>query len=243
MRAIPQGMHWSLGTEVDMRSNGKFGLIALCCIGLSCSSTPDRDGAIAESRAAITATTNTKVSDWSMTVSLPSWGTMGALAQTITGQSAVNIGANSGTGVIVQCASTSQRRSIIASGGPVTVQPDSTVVDIVATGKVDLRDRVKETGNIIAPSLTTGNGVTISGKTIPSTPAAGDPLIWVATTSGGTVPGWDLQPGQSQSIAPGRYGAMSVKSSAKLVLSSTGRYFFESLDLQRSPPSDPILAT
>ena len=55
MRAIPLGMHWSLETEVDMRSNGKFGLIALCCIGLSCSSTPDRDGAIAESRAAITA--------------------------------------------------------------------------------------------------------------------------------------------------------------------------------------------
>ena len=69
-------------------------------------------------------------------------------------------------------------------------------------------------------------------STIPSTPASGDALTWVASTSGGTVPGWDLQPGQSQSIAPGRYGAMSVKRSAQLVLSSPGRYFFESLDLE-----------
>jgi hypothetical protein len=229
---IPQEMHWSLGTEVDMRSNGKFGLIALCCVGLSCSSTHDRDGTVVESRAAITATSNTKVSAWSMTVNLPSWGTMGALAQTITGQNAVNIGANSGAGVIVQCASTNQRRSVIASGGPVTVQPDSTVVDIVATGHVDLRDRVKETGNVVAPSLTVGNSVTISGKSVTVTPAVGDSLIWIASTPGGTVPGWDLQPGQSQSVAPGRYGAMSVKSTAKLILSSPGRYFFESLDLE-----------
>ena len=125
-----------------------------------------------------------------------------------------------------------KRRAVIAAGGPITVQPDAKVVDIIATDNVDLRDRVNVVGNVIAPVVTQGNDVAISGQTVKSTPVAGDALIWTASTPAGTVSGWDLQPGQSQTIAPGRYGDIAIKSTAKLILSTPGRYFFESLDLE-----------
>jgi hypothetical protein len=177
-----------------MKKRRFVGVITLSCLGLSCSSTNDGGEAVALSSAAITATSNTTVSAWSMTMALPTWGTLGVLAQTITGQLGVSIGANSGAGILVECAGTNKRRAVIAAGGPVTAQPDAKIVDIVATGSVDLRDRVSVVGNVIAPVLTLGNNVAISGKRVTSgTPAAGDALVWTASTPAGTVPGWDLQ--------------------------------------------------
>ncbi len=210
-----------------------LGTFALLCLGVSCSNaSSEGQESVVSSQAAVTPTSTRAVAAWSMTVTLPTWGTLGPLAQAITGQQSVAIGANSGAGIVIESASTNKRRAVIAAGGPVTVQPDAKVVDIIATGKVDLRDRVKVVGNLIAPVVTLGNNVAISGQTVKSTPVAGDALIWIASTPARTVSSWDLQPGQSQTITPGRYGDIAIKSTAKLILSTPGRYFLESLDLE-----------
>jgi len=116
---------------------------------------------------------------------------------------------------------------------PISVQPDALIIGMVSTATVDLRDRVHVTGKINSVSITPGNNVTVDGKqTTTKIPVVGDSIAWTASVAAGNVPGWDLQPGQAQSLAPGRYGALAVKNGATLTLNAAGRYFFESLDLE-----------
>jgi hypothetical protein len=212
-----------------MYSRRIVGQAALMCLAISCSSHPDSNEVVATSTAAVTATSQVSVAAWTASVWLPSWGNLGPLGQALTGTQSVAIGASAK----VQSPASDIRKAIIASGGPVSIQPDAVVVGVVAAGAIDLRDRVHVTGSVATASITMGNNVTIDGKkAVASVPPLGDSVTWTASTPAASVPGWDLQPGQAQSLLPGRYGALAVKNGAKLTLSAAGRYFFESLDLE-----------
>jgi len=114
----------------------------------------------------------------------------------------------------------------------VQAQPDAVLGDVWSTSNVDLRDRVHVLGTVHAPSVTQGNSVRIDkgiDRTTPLTPAT--ITSWKVTYPAATVVNVTLQPGQSISEQPARYGAVSIASSATLTL-STGSYFLDSLDLE-----------
>ena len=116
--------------------------------------------------------------------------------------------------------------------GGVEIQSAAVLGNLWSTSTVDLRDRAQILGTIHAPHVTQGNSVTIAGG-IDSTTALTPATVtsWTVTYPAATVTNVTLQPGQSITEAPARYGAVSIASRANLSL-STGTYFLDSLDLE-----------
>src|SRR5262245_3352279 len=120
----------------------------------------------------------------------------------------------------------------IANLGTATLQigTDGKLGDIWSKGPVKIADRTVVNGTIHGTvSVTSGVGVTIKAKDNKS-------FQTVTTTGSVTFPttnagGFNLEPGATGTLGPGSYGAVAVKSNAKLKV-STGSYLMESLDLE-----------
>jgi hypothetical protein len=110
---------------------------------------------------------------------------------------------------------------------------EARVGSITSKGSVTLRDRARVNGSILTGgTLTRLNQVTVSGTVtehaslvLPAFPTI--TAAWPSSNSGPV----SLEPNQQRTISPGNYGAVTIKSGAKLVL-LPGTYFFTSLDLE-----------
>jgi hypothetical protein len=118
--------------------------------------------------------------------------------------------------------------------GQVSIGVQATTGDVVTEGSVFLASRANVQGSIqAAGSLTEQSPVTVTGAI---TTGASVPLPAGPTLSGVVFPASfgapiDLEPGVVQSLPPGAYASIAVKSRAVLTLSS-GVYFVGSLDLE-----------
>jgi hypothetical protein len=120
----------------------------------------------------------------------------------------------------------------IANLGTATLQigTDGHLGDIWSKGPVNIADRTVVNGTIHgAVSVTTGPGATVKAKDNKS-------FQTVTSTSSVTFPtqnagGFNLEPGATGALGPGAFGAVVVKSNAKLKV-GTGSYLMDSLDLE-----------
>ncbi|HVY31891.1 MAG TPA: thrombospondin type 3 repeat-containing protein [Polyangiaceae bacterium] len=118
-----------------------------------------------------------------------------------------------------------------SSGGTqvTRVGSDTQVGSLLSKAAVDLRDRAHVNGFVTTGgTLTRGNATSISGASRSN--AVVSPIKLDAFTAAfpeGTLPPVALEPDQQRSLSPGAYGTLSVKSRAKLSLSS-GVYVFKS---------------
>ena len=111
-----------------------------------------------------------------------------------------------------------------------SVGANANVGTVWSTGGVFLRSHAAVTGDVnLGGTLTRQDGTTITGRVNQTSALApADVLSWSftwPTTSGGNI---DAQPNQVVTKAPGRFGAVSVKGTATLALSS-GIYFVDAL--------------
>ena len=111
---------------------------------------------------------------------------------------------------------------------------EARVGSITSKGSVTLRDRSRVGGSIRTGGTLTRplNQVTITGTVaenvslvLPALPAI--TATWPQSSNGPI----SLEPNQQRPISPGSYGAVTIKSGAKLIL-SPGTYFFTSLDVE-----------
>jgi hypothetical protein len=114
------------------------------------------------------------------------------------------------------------------AGGSVVLGNDAVVGSVFSLSPVQLRNRTTAMLIDTSATLTQGNddhvaSISTSTPTLPSFPT-----VSVAFTGTQAV---QLFPGTTQSLAPGQYGAVTVHSNAKLVLSA-GDYELTSLDLK-----------
>ena len=120
----------------------------------------------------------------------------------------------------------------VGAGGSATVGNDSSVKgNLISASPVQLRDRTTVTLIDTNAGLTPGNGDTIgtvltAAPVLPPFPTISHPFTGTQVI---TVP-----VGGSRTLAPGQYGAVTVFSGGRLVL-STGTYAFTSLDLEPHP--------
>jgi hypothetical protein len=113
-------------------------------------------------------------------------------------------------------------------GGSVALGNDAVVGSVFSLSPVQLRDRTTATLIDTSATLTQGNGDHVASvcTTTPTLPSF--PTVSVGFTGAQAV---QVSPGTTQSLAPGQYGAVTVYSNAKLVLSA-GDYQLTSLDLE-----------
>ncbi len=118
--------------------------------------------------------------------------------------------------------------------GTVTLGVQAETGSILTAGNVFLSDRSTVSGDVTATgTITMQNNTTVTGTArngVPATLPVGMNLAGIVFPASNAGP-VDLEPSVSQSLTPGAYGAVSVKSGANLTL-STGTYLFESLDLE-----------
>ena len=126
-----------------------------------------------------------------------------------------------------------------ASGA--TLNTDTNTGDVLSVGPVVLRDRAHVHGRVkTGQTVQRFNQTIVDGGITEHAPVVLPNLMpFIATfpTTGG--PSSDIQPGQTQTLSPGTYGSVSVKSTAKLKLSS-GIYYIDFLDLE--PQSELTLS-
>ena len=117
-------------------------------------------------------------------------------------------------------------RAVLAngSGGRVELGVEANSGEIRTLSPVFLRERAQVFGRVLsAQGITTQNGVLSEGLLQFTNPNLAPPVVRsVATPPGGS--NVMLEPGQVQTLAPGSYGQLGVKSRATLRLSS-GVYF------------------
>ena len=114
--------------------------------------------------------------------------------------------------------------------GVLRVGTDAKIGGLWSAGPVDLRDRAHIYGDVKAPQVWKGNGVTIDGSTA-SSPGDVAPIdidAFELPQSGGDI---NLEPDTKRVLAPGSYGTLSVKSRARLVLGA-GDYSFASVHIE-----------
>jgi hypothetical protein len=107
---------------------------------------------------------------------------------------------------------------------------DAKTGDIWSMAPVELRDRA-EAGVVRARALTLDPGASVASH---EPGAELTPLVthsWVVSPPAAVGPAIELEPDQSASRDPGAYGAVAVKSRAKLTLKS-GTYFLSSLSIE-----------
>lgn len=122
--------------------------------------------------------------------------------------------------------------AIVAMGGSgAFIGNDSDVVDVFGRTGIELRDRVEvagslfSTGSIIVPQTSTVQGVVVTDYQF-------DPpeqFTWTYDAPVASQGPVALEPNQTASKDPGRYGNWSIKSGASLHISS-GEYHIDSLD-------------
>jgi hypothetical protein len=141
----------------------------------------------------------------------------GAHTVTTTGGAAPVANSGSGTG-------TNTYYGFNASSGSLTSRPD-----------VTLKDGASVQGDLVtAGQIVRGDGGldgTVSGSVTEHAPFATKDMTWTVTfppVSNGPV---RLEPNQQATMAPGRYGAVSVKSGSTIFL-RTGAYYIDSLQLE-----------
>jgi len=199
--------------------------VIVCCAALvAC-------GNRVASRLAIESSSNAlNVGDVSIPVSLQTPKGMEPTAFAIAATQGVSVGAGA---KILRLGGHLSSISNVGPGG-VEAQPDAVLGDVWSTSNVALRDRVHVLGTVHSPAVTRGNSVRID-KGIDSTTslAPANVMSWTVTYPAGSIVNVILQPGQSASKPPGRYGVVSVASRATLTLAA-GTYFLDSLDLEPS---------
>lgn len=143
-----------------------------------------------------------------------------------------------GDGAIVQVPTTIQVRLMNWGSEPVVVGQDGILGPIASIGPVNLGARTQVDGSITtADHVVLGQGCVVTGTitelTTPSFPT--QPAIsgsWPTMNQGDVVLGSASQ----ETLAPGSYGAVSLGSDSRLILTD-GHYWFESLDL----PQDALI--
>lgn len=110
---------------------------------------------------------------------------------------------------------------------------DAHLGSVTSVGSVTMHDRAAISGDLrTSGTLTRQNGVVITGVTVQHatlTPAI--TMTWsicFPSTNHGNV---NLEPDTAQTLSPGSYGSLAVKSRARLSLTS-GTYIFRSMDIE-----------
>jgi hypothetical protein len=131
-------------------------------------------------------------------------------------------------GVSIADGSTVQGATDSGGGGQVSFGNDTTVGSVFSLSPVLLHDRTHATSIDTNAGLTRGNSDVIGSVSTatPTLPVFPSPAFSFTGTQAITV-----NPGATQTLAPGQYGAVTVFSRAHLVLSA-GTYEFTSLDLE-----------
>ena len=211
-------MLWGSG-EIEQRT--RFGLWALTSAALflgACSGGNERDTGETVARK-VDALANP------VTVTLQTPGAVPVLSPVVAVSNSLSLGA---AAEIVRGTIT----AVGSSGGGLQTQPDALLNDTWSRGPVTLADRTKVRGTLHASHRTLGNSVQIT--TLDATPTF-DPLSTLSWTvkypSATTGANVALNAGQSRSLAPGQYGAVTLNSQATLTLHA-GTYYLSSLDLE-----------
>lgn len=106
-----------------------------------------------------------------------------------------------------------QRAAIASSGsGTTVIGTDAHVGSIWSKGRVDVRDRASISGSVTSETgITVGNQVAISGSTVVGSLGQLSSTI-VALPALPVVGGYvNVEPGQVQVLAPGKYQSLAVK--------------------------------
>jgi len=158
-----------------------------------------------------------------------------SMGQCVGGLSAVTIFADGSLSVRdrakVITSGTGVATLVNAGTGSSSIGVDAKAGSVRAGGNIDLRDRATVVGYAISTSkITMGNGVTIGA----SYPNAGISFPHVSGFSVAIPVGTTsitIQPGKTQTVAPGKYANLTVNSRSTAYLSS-GTYYLQSLDIE-----------
>ncbi len=116
--------------------------------------------------------------------------------------------------------------------GELDVGVDASTGELFAEGAVRLHDRASVQGAITTEGvLTRGNGTTVSGTITERASLTTDLAAWQVCFPSANSGNVQLEPDQIRVLAPGDYGALSVKSRARLALRS-GHYTFSSIMIE-----------
>jgi hypothetical protein len=110
---------------------------------------------------------------------------------------------------------------------------DTRIGSVTSVGSVVLGDRASVTGDVrTSGTITKGNSVVITGSAVQhATLTPPTTMSWSVCFPSTTHGDVDLEPDTAQTLAPGSYGSLAVKSRAKLSLTS-GTYVFRSIDIE-----------
>jgi hypothetical protein len=118
------------------------------------------------------------------------------------------------------------------STGGAVLNADSKVGNLYSRGAIRMRDRAQVRGSIFAGStITKGNSTSVLGLTFPS--FAFDPpghFAWKVDVPPANTLDVRLEPDRQQTLAPGRYRTVSIKSRSAITISA-GDYFIDALEV------------
>jgi hypothetical protein len=151
----------------------------------------------------------------------------------LTGSTTLSVGngvtvttGSGGFGTVANLGSGATNVGVQASVGVQTI-----IGNLLSQGPIALSNNAAVRGSITAGStITEQQGAVVTGAIIHQSVAT-DASRQVQVTFPASAPSITLQPGGSQTIAPGAYGNVTVNSRASLSL-STGTYLFNSLDTE-----------
>ena len=211
-------MTWG-STGIKQRMNRQFKVWAVACASLvlsACSGNPDNSNGAD----AVGSKAEALVNPVTLTLQTP--GAVPVLSPAVAVTNGITLGP----------AAEVVSGALTAAGGGIHTEPDVLLNDTWSRGTADLRDRTKVRGTLHAKTRTLGSNVQIG--TWDSAPIF-DPLStlsWTVKyptpTNGANV---TVNAGQSQTLAPGQYGVLTVSSQATITLRS-GTYFLKSLILE-----------
>jgi hypothetical protein len=145
----------------------------------------------------------------------------------LTGSSTVSVG----NGVTVSTGSGGFGTVANLGTGATNVGVQANVGNLMSQGPIAISNNAVVRGSITAGStVTEQQGAVVTGGIVHQSVAT-DASRQVQVTFPASAPSITLQPGGSQTIAPGAYGNVTVNSRASLSL-STGTYLFNSLDTE-----------
>ena len=121
--------------------------------------------------------------------------------------------------------------SVVSTHGDVRIGNDATVKEVVSGGGITIGDRAVVSGGVLA----NGTAQISSSATVGSVQQQADvdfrDVTWSVTRPSGPQLAISLGPAEKKHLSPGSYGDLSVKSNARLYLTS-GEYFFDQVQIE-----------